>query len=281
MELPNLAPSDASQLFRGLSEPARNDYGTTEDIGQLADKYSHHSESSVSNITESLKDFTSIFSSFHRSTSSNISLSDVSSTSKNNIFLNDDARTLISKKGSINQISIFLQNMAHDGGLRYASIGSNIKDSARAFAAADIQAIEKSHNIAEKNRKSRGEPKPYDQEDEGKKDTKLTCGEARSSHQGLRDTTYSRLIHSVNLDKDNNSITKEEYAAYLIVADSLRYNDETGQYEFDVKNADGLISPEEAKLASKIDNKTFKGFAQDVYDNYISKPLKGLFDRAK
>ena len=61
----------------------------------------------------------------------------------------------------------------------------------------------------------------------------------------------------------------------MIAADALRLNEETGEYEFDFNNADGLVSKEEAQLAQKVDNKTFKDFAIQAYNKFYA----GLFGK--
>ena len=266
-DLPNLEPSAASQLFRGISEPARSDYGLNTDIAELADD---KAEGKNSNITTALNDFTSIFSNFHEHDSSNINYRDVRGFAHGNIFKSAEGRSLIDRMSSIFQNDIYMHNMKNDGGLRYALDGSSIKDSAKSFAAADIKAIEKSHVLAQKEKAKRGEKENENQEDKGKTDTKLSAGEARSAHHDNYDLTYSRLIREVNIDDDSTTISAKEYASYLIAVDALRYDEATGEYSFDMKNADGLITREEAKLGSKIDNKTLLEFAKQIYEEYYS-----------
>lgn len=260
--LPNLEPSAASQLFRGISEPARNNIGDNTDIAQLAQEKAD--KNGTAPITEALKDFTSIFKDFHGHDSSNITVNDLKgSLFSNNMFKSKQGINILNEMGSIFQNDIYLHNIAQDNGLRYAQDPKQLKSGALDFAKADIGAIEKSHYTVSDNK--------------GKADGNLNAAEATSAHHGQNETRYSRLISSLNFGNETGSITPEKYASYMIVADALRLNEETGEYEFDFNNADGLISQEEAQLVQKIDNKTLKDFAIQVYNKFYA----GLFGKIK
>ncbi len=266
-DLPKIEPSAAFQLFRGISEPARSDYGNNIGIAELA---SDKAGGKNSNITTALNDFTSIFNDFNGHDSSNITSADVRGLAHNNIYKTARGKALTEGMGSIFQNDIYMHNMKNDGGLRYALDGSSIKDSAKSFAEADIEAIEKSHALAQKEKAKRGENNNENQQDKGKTDTKLSRGEARSAHHDNNDSKYAKLIREVNIDDDSTTISPKEYASYLIAVDSLRYNEETKEYEFDINNADGLITRQEAQFGSKIDNKTLLEYAKQVYEKFYS-----------
>jgi len=258
--LPNLEPSAASQLFRGISEPARNIVGDNTDIAQLAQGKAD--KNGTTSITEALNDFTSIFNDFHGHDSSNITINDINGSLFNNgnIFKTKEGREVISEMGSIFQNDIYLHNIAQDGGLRYAQSPKQVKSGALDFAKADINAIEKSHYAVSGNK--------------GKGNGSLDAKEATSANHGMNEMKYSRLLAEVDLDS-KYGCSPEEYASYMIAADAIRLNEETGECEFDFNKVNGIVSQEEAQLASKIDNKTFKDFAIQAYNKFYA----GLFGK--
>ena len=246
-------------VVRAVSETAKGSDKSNCPIPKLADGYS---ERNYAPITKALQHFTAdLGDDFHGHAYSCIDYSDVDSvfSSKNNMFKSKEGKQVVKDSAYISQADIFSQFIAQDGGLRYATEKDNIGKAARNYAAADINAIEKSHNIAIGKNKIDG---------------KLTADEVRSANRSQYDS-FASLLGKLNLDDTTGSIDDKEYASYIIALDSIKLNEQTGQYEFDINNADGLLTQEEAQRGIDMCLPLLKEYAKQVYNKYFA----GLFNK--
>ena len=248
--------SGAYTVFRGINE-AKSSYSDTTDtsIIDLASKKAS-GEKNTSAITTALEDFSESFKSFHGEDHSNITAKDAKAGlfgNKDNMFATEEGQEILSD-GSVFQSDLFEQERAKHGGIQYSQDGLNLVESALAFAKADIEAIEKSADKA------------------GRVNADGTLSyKDIITYTGLKgDSEYNDVTQRLDLDGKGKEISPEEYACYLLAADSVSAV-EGSAYEvtFGQNQPDGIITDEEAYLIEKCDDEQLKAVAKQYYDRYF------------
>lgn len=254
--------SAAYQVFRGINLADNNTNNTSNTV--VMDAAEDFKEDNKTNLTVALEDFSDKFKSFNGYNSSNISAKDAKvggflffKKEISNIYETSEVQDFLKDEGNLFQKDIFEQAIAKDGGINYANKGAVSLDyeSALNFAAADIEAIEKSLN------------KFHD--GGAKVDGKLNYAEIRSY---VNSDDIKGLMEELDLDGDTETITAEEYASYLVATDGLiNFGTDNMNKGFAANSPDGLIDNEEAQIAKNMSNSELKGYAQQIYDEHFSK----------
>lgn len=247
--------NDAYLLLRGLNK-ADDTSDSTKDtpVIDLADDAAQN-QNNKSGITVALEDFSEKFKNFHGYDNSNITAKDAKkgffSRKTDNIFESSEGQEVLKDHGNLFQKDIFADEVNKYGGIQYGD--GNLADSALAFAQADIQAIEKAYY------------KCHD----GKADGTLTLAEIKS-YVNMDNFDIEQALKNMDIDDDEESITAEEYASYMMAADGLAHiQTEYGIDEINYNSArrDGLVSADEAQLA-KEDNHLDED-ALSIYQQYF------------
>lgn len=245
--------SDAFSVFRGINQAQKNEYDNETDtsiIDLAAQKASEEKNSSA--LTVALNDFTQKLCSFHGKNSSNISAKDSKKLffifGTGNIFESKEGQEIL-QNGNIFQKDIFAQARAKNNGIEYAQDDLSLVESALEFAKADIAAIEKSAKLA----------------GGGRADGKLSYKDIQS----YTDTNDFTIVKDLNLDNKEDYISAEEYASYLLAADSISQSN--NEVTFENNKSDGIISADEAYLVEKCNDAKIKAIAQKYYDRYFAK----------
>ena len=245
--------SDAFSVFRGINQAQKNEYDNETDtsiIDLAAQKASEEKNSSA--LTVALNDFTQKLCSFHGKNSSNISAKDSKKLffifGTGNIFESKEGQEIL-QNGNIFQKDIFTQARAKNNGIEYAQDDLSLVESALEFAKADIAAIEKSAKLA----------------GGGRADGKLSYKDIQS----YTDTNDFTIVKDLNLDNKEDYISAEEYASYLLAADSISQSN--NEVTFENNKSDGIISADEAYLVEKCNDAKIKAIAQKYYDRYFTK----------
>lgn len=245
--------SDAFSVFRGINQAQKNEYDNETDtsiIDLAAQKASEEKNSSA--LTVALNDFTQKLRSFHGKNSSNISAKDSKKLffifGTGNIFESKEGQEIL-QNGNIFQKDIFAQARAKNNGIEYAQDDLSLVESALEFAKADIAAIEKSAKLA----------------GGGRADGKLSYKDIQS----YTDTNDFTIVKDLNLDNKEDYISAEEYASYLLAADSISQSN--NEVTFENNKSDGIISADEAYLVEKCNDAKIKAIAQKYYDRYFAK----------
>ena len=209
-------------------------------------------EKNSSALTVALNDFTQKLCSFHGKNSSNISAKDSKKLffifGTGNIFESKEGQEIL-QNGNIFQKDIFVQARAKNNGIEYAQDDLSLVESALEFAKADIAAIEKSAKLA----------------GGGRADGKLSYKDIQS----YTDTNDFTIVKDLNLDNKEDYISAEEYASYLLAADSISQSN--NEITFENNKSDGIISADEAYLVEKCNDAKIKAIAQKYYDRYFTK----------
>ena len=274
--LPNPHPSYVYQVVPGISMAASDTSKASDDLGKLAEGKTTGNTSAIS---KELKDFVQIME-IKGSDSTYITAKQMKKAKSGSIFKGNDAQEIANKFGYITQNSIFQQNIAHDGGLRYANQGANIKESAIDFSTSVINAIESAFQLLQKTEDDNG-IHPEWRQDKGKIDGKLTVGELRSQDHGINDEAYRERIQNTDCDGDRTSTSVYELASMVIAPDVIFYNEDTQKYDYDFSIADGLITEEEVAVVKKMDDNTLHKIIKEIYNEYITNKKAGKKDTAK
>ena len=215
-----------------------------------------------SGITKMLEDFSEKFKSFHGKNNSNISADDCKrdffgkvrawlGKPNDNIFESEAGQQELKDSGNVYQRDLFLQEINKNNGIAYAKDGYGLAQSALNFAKADIDAVEVAYDKANND----GDDNFYD--------GKLCLGEVKSYDSEYNEYDYSSSLFKkpqhfkeINLDNDGSSLTAQEYASYILVADA---------------NQDGIISGDEAYEVAKAKDSELQEKAQAIYDEYFKK----------
>ena len=243
--------NSAYQIFRGLNKAhIKYEWQETDDtsIMNLASKKAEKSENK-SEITVALEDFMELAPRFNGYNSTNITAQNVEDNlgdriakffgiKNDNIFKSEEGKDLVSEKGHVFQNDIFDSDIAKNGGVRYAKEGDDLYESALNFAKADIQAIEIAYEMCHRNPETNG---------------KLDGAEI-SSYTEFDGILYD-AIQELNLNKDKDTLSAQEYASYLVAVDELG-------------NSDGVISSDEVEKVVNMKNSSLAQKAQEIYDRY-------------
>ncbi len=246
--------SDAYTVFRGINE-AQKSYsdGSDTSIINLAEQKASQ-DKNTSGITVALEDFSESFKSFHGEDHSNISAKDAKAGlfgNKDNIFSSDEGQEIL-EDGNVFQSDLFEQERAKNGGIQYAQDNANLVESALAFAKADIEAIEKSADKAGRVRA----------------DGDLSYKDIITYTDLSGDSEYNDVTKSLDLDGNGKEISAEEYASYLLAADSIQQA-EGSSTEVSFGQPDGIITSDEAYLVEKCDDEQLRAIAQQYYNRYF------------
>lgn len=248
--------SGAYQMFRGINKAVNNSYTADKkdtEIADLADKKAQGTDDK-SAITVALEDFTDAMSGLNGYSSSNLDSDDTKTglfgMGGDNIFKTSEGQEIVSERGNVFQNDLFKSEYNSSGGIRYAKNVDDMADSAINFAKADIAAIEKANKLA----------------NGGNTNGKLEVSEI-GSYVNFNGVVKS-VMKDMNIEGSDQSLTAEEYAAYLMVADGLSEVDGV-TVRFDSSKMDGLITEEEACLMQDLDNKELQAVAKKVYEQYI------------
>lgn len=255
-----------TDVLRGISVNHNVDKGTTPQNGDntiwdLADKQSDK-ETNKTAITVLLEDFAEVTNGFHDNNSC-IEAEDAgkygfigklfAGKRKNNVFKTDEAKTSLTNNGVYKQKDIYQQEVAKNGGVKYADDKDDIYQAALNFAKADIKAIEQAYFIAD--------------EDHDGPNGKLTSGEVSTYDNEVEYGSLKDIISEMSLDKKTKNITAEEYASYMIAIDGLvSTGSKTG---FSSNSVDGLVSTEQVQLASQMDTKELQAIAAQIYKSHF------------
>lgn len=248
--------TNPAEIFRGIDKAAPSEYSTKPKTTPLADSAFAKAENKTdkSGITVALEDFTKLTNSFNESGRSQVRAKDAKSgffesignffgKKSDNVFKTDEMKEAL-KNGSYTQNDIYAEDVAKNGGLLYAKDGDDIHKSALNFAKADIQAVEKSFSNAH-----------VEDGFSGKKNT-LDTGEISSY---ISDNTFlSDNLKDLDLDGKAKTISAEEYASYVVLADSLG-------------TKDGKITADESKKFQEMDAADIQKQAKSIFDNNYKK----------
>lgn len=247
--------NDAYTVFRGINQAkSMVDNGSDTSIIDLAQENTTNEENS-SAITVALQDFSEKFKSFHGKNSSNISQQDAKKwffSKADNIFETEEGQEILSG-GNVFQNDIFQQERAKNNGIQYAQDDADLIESALEFAKADIEAIEAPAKAAKGTDKN----------------GKLEAGEL-STYTEMSAPKSGSVIENLDLDGKEKTLSAEEYASYLLAADSISQVDENAlKVTFGQNTPDGIITEQEAYLVEKCSDEQLKAVAQQYYDKYF------------
>ena len=248
--------SGAYQMLRGVNEAVSTTYSSDKsdtEIADLADKKAQN-EDDKSGITVALEDFTDAMSGLHGYSSSNLDSSDTKTgffgSGADNIFKTEQGQEIVAKRGNVFQSDLYESEYNKNGGIRYAKNVDDMAQAAINFAKANIAAIEKANKLA----------------NGGNTNGKLEVSEigTYTNFNGV----VKNVMEDMNITGGKSSLTAEEYAAYMMVADGLSEVDGV-TVRYDSSKMDGLVTEEEARLMQDLDDEELQALAKRVYDQYI------------
>ena len=248
---------DVLRVFSKLA----NSYDTKQEDTTVA-KYSDkaaESQEDKSGITVALEDFSEkIPNSFHGYNSTNITAKDAKkkffARKSDNIYEQKEMQSYLKEKGNLFQNDIYKQEIANQGGIKYCQDDDDYIQSALSLAKADIDAIETAYTKAKF-------------EAGAKKDGNLSFGEINS---------YDNLemdfgIKYMDLDGDEKTISAEEYASYILLADGLaQYDYNTDKTYLHPNRIDGLLTKQEAQDFLNATDYANQKAAQEIYNQYFN-----------
>lgn len=259
-----------TDILRGISINHNKEYNskyTSDDttVWELADKKAEGKENKTA-VTIMLEDFTQLTNSFSDNRScinsdntkkGNFFTNLFAGSKKDNIFRTDEAAEAIKNNGVFYQKDIYVQEVAKNGGVKYAEEDDDIYQAALNFAKADIAAVEKAYNNAYPDR--------------GGKKNNLESGEIATYAAESQFGRLSEILEDMDLDGKDKRISAEEYASYLIAVDGLiSSGNKKSDISFSMDSVDGLVSTEEVQLASQLDTAVIKEAAAKIYKEHFA-----------
>ncbi len=252
----------AFQVLRGLDYAKKNSYN--EPGTELIDIAESQVETNKSATTILLEDFSerlNIKDSHNGSlTETETKKSFFEKKNSDNIFRSEEVKNYLNENSVISQSDIFNQANKKDGGIKYANQNDDIYESALNFAKADINLIETTYEK---------ENVDWTLGTDAKIDGELNLQEAKKYLTDLSASEILNYFEKIDLDGNLETLSFEEYASYLIAAD--------GTIEFGLSNSgfcenapDGLVSEQEATIASQYSNSQFKEYAQKIYNEHYA-----------
>lgn len=180
------------------------------------------------------------------------------SSKTDNVFKTDEAANSIKENGSFTQADIFQQEVAQNGGVKYAESGDDIYEAALNFAKADIAAIEKAYNNSHVENAGKSKKLDY---------AEINTYAVDSKYGSLAET-----LSDIDLDGKDKNISAEEYASYLIAVDGLiSFGQNNDKADFSASSVDGLVSTQEVELAKGLDTEVIKAAAAKIYSEHYAK----------
>ena len=162
-------------------------------------------------------------------------------------------QSYLKEKENLFQNDIYKQEIANQGGIKYCQDDDDYIKSALSLAKADIDAIETAYTKAKF-------------EAGAKKDGNLSFGEINS---------YTNLdldfgIKYMDLDGDEKTISAQEYASYILLADGLaQYDVNTDKTYLHPNRLDGLLTKQEAQDFLDATDYANQKAAQEIYNQYF------------
>ncbi|MBQ8476492.1 hypothetical protein IJ531_05460 [bacterium] len=262
--------SAAFTLLRGINYAAKDPQNVGTDIAKQADSFAQKQKNKAG-ITVPLEDFAQDFKMFRGQNSSNIQESDTHNGwrlfQEKNMFENKAGRALFKGRGSIYQSDLYMSEVGEHGGLQYftGNKKEDLVESALAFAKADIYAIEYPKQVYDISANAR------DGNIKGPMPSTNLDGKLQSADftSFLGNGDWNTLLKEIDLDGDETSLSAEEYASYLLMADRAVATDSLGEAVNCKDHADGLLTADEANKVAKMSNEEAKKLAQAIYDEYF------------
>lgn len=240
-----------SEIFRGIGKASPSKYSTPPETTPLADESAKKAENkdNTSGITIALNDFSKLTNSFTSSGKSCVKEANVKDNAfdkikaffgnkSDNVFKTDKMKEVITNGNVYTQNDIFAEDVEKNGGLQYSKKGHDIYESALNYAKADIKAVETALQNAYPG-------------DGIRVDSKLDVGDVSSyvSDNAFLKDNFEKL----DLDGKEKYISPEEYASYIVTADS---------------DKDGIITAEESQAFQDMKADDMINSSQNIFDKH-------------
>ncbi|MDD3238057.1 MAG: hypothetical protein PHV37_08185 [Candidatus Gastranaerophilales bacterium] len=250
--------ANQSDIFRAIGKvSSAGKYDSDKEITPLADAADKKAANidDKTGVTVALEDFTKLTNSFDSNGRSQVTSKNAKSNifekigsifgkKSDNVFKNSVLKDSLAED-SYTQSDILSENIAKNGGLQFKKDGDDLYNSALNYAKADIAAVEKSFANAH----------PED----GFQGKKLNLNTAEVSSYISDNSFLTDNFEKLDLDGKKKSVSAEEYASYMLVADKMSNGKNDGKITSDEADAfKGVKMTDLQKEALKIYNAQYK-----------------------